>query len=62
MVGEYIQIVKTKTYVINKKAQTAKKLNEMFDMISVLRKHKEVGEELGFDVETESPDKATSLM
>jgi hypothetical protein len=60
MVGEYMtRGIKRKTYVINKKAQTAK-LNEMFDMISeeILREtNKEVGEQLGFDVETASPDK-----
>jgi len=60
MVGEYMtRGIKRKTYVINKKAQTAK-LNEMFDMLSeeILREvNKEVGAELGFDPETASPDK-----
>jgi hypothetical protein len=60
MVGEFMtRGVKRKTYVINKKAQTAK-LNEMFDMISeeILREvNKELGPELGFEPETASPEK-----
>ena len=60
MVGEFMtRGIKRKTYVINKKAQTAK-LNEMFDMISeeILRDvNKELGPELGFEPETASPDK-----
>jgi hypothetical protein len=60
MVGEFMtRGVKRKTYVINKKAQTAK-LNDMFDMISeeILREvNKEIGPELGFEPETASPDK-----
>lgn len=60
MVGEFMtRGVKRKTYVINKKAQTAK-LNEMFDMISeeVLREfNQEIGKDLGFTPETAAPEK-----
>jgi hypothetical protein len=60
MIGEYMSRgIKRKTYVINKKAQ-AKKLKDMFDMISedILRTaNKEMGDALGFVPETESPDK-----
>lgn len=60
MVGEFMtRGVKRKTYVINKKAQTAK-LNEMFDMVSeeILREvNQEIGPELGFTPETASPEK-----
>lgn len=60
MVGEFMtRGIKRKTYVINKKAQTAK-LNDMFDMISeeILREvNKELGPALGFEPETASPDK-----
>lgn len=60
MVGEFMtRGIKRKTYVINKKAQTAK-LNEMFDMISeeILRGvNEEIGLEIGFTPETASPDK-----
>lgn len=60
MVGEFMtRGIKRKTYVINKKAQTAK-LNEMFDMISeeILREvNTEIEPELGFDPGTASPEK-----
>jgi hypothetical protein len=60
MVGEFItRGIKRKTYVLNKKAQTAK-LNEKFDMIAeeILREvNKELGSELGFEPETAAPDK-----
>lgn len=60
MAGEFItRGIKRKTYVINKKAQTAK-LNELYDMISeeVLREaNKELEPALGFVPETESPEK-----
>lgn len=60
MVGEFMtRGVKRKTYVINKKAQTAK-LNEMFDMIAedILRGvNEEIGPALGFTPETASPEK-----
>lgn len=60
MVGEFMtRGLKRKTYVINKRAQTAK-LNDKFDMIceEILREtNKELEPALGFDPETESPDK-----
>lgn len=60
MVGEFMtRGIKRKTYVINKKAQTAK-LNEMFDMLAedILRgANEEVSEQLGFTPETASPEK-----
>jgi hypothetical protein len=60
MVGEFMtRGLKRKTYVINKRAQT-KKLNDMFDMIceDILREaNKDLEPALGFDPETESPDK-----
>lgn len=60
MVGEFMaRGIKRKSYVINKRAQSAK-LDNMFDMMAeeILREtNVDVNEELGFDVGTESPDK-----